>query len=113
MRRYHSLFILLALSLCSCYRNKPEEAAKEYCDCLQKQYDNNINEKDAWGNCDSIMATRYKEFYTYYFDKKAGSPEWDSAAIFHNEVTRLRLRYCCKLIGNCDTANTNYTDSLQ
>jgi hypothetical protein len=106
--RYYLIFIVLIAGLFGCGTNsRPEQAAKEYCVCLQQQYDYNVDTPNAFYNCDSIVAIHYGELYTYYRDKNANSVEWDSASKFHSKLVELRLRNCCTLIGNCDTAKHN------
>lgn len=103
-------YILLTTIFFSCNTNSPEEAAKEYCECLNQQYSNRVDTRTAFGYCDSLIAMRYKELHTYCLDKNPSEANWRSAVDFYNKFFDVGLRNCCALIGNCDTFS--FRDSL-
>lgn len=103
--RYLYVFFLLALIAFGCNENNPQKAAKEYCECLQLQYKNNVDTSTAFSNCDSIIEEHYTELHTYKMGNTTTSEEWNSVVKFHTAFLELTFQNCCSLIGNCDVIN--------
>jgi hypothetical protein len=115
MIRYSLLFFVIILIGC---KNTPRDAAKDYCNCLQSRF-HQIKHKTLSDTthtfvvCDSVVAMHYDELYTIYKEKNPSVTKKDSAIKFLMEFVDLRLEFCCSYIGNCDTINISFLDSIR
>lgn len=98
-------YVLLVTIFFSCNSNNPENAANEYCMCLQQQYNKKIDRVNAFSICDSLIKSHYSELRTYEMGKAVAPEKWNSAAKFRATFTELIFQNCCGLIGNCDVIN--------
>ncbi|WP_127129470.1 hypothetical protein [Pseudoflavitalea rhizosphaerae] len=110
------LIILLSSNACKQINEfDAETAAKEYCDCLER---NNASKDylNARIICEGEQISKNKYFRAFYIEAHYGrylflqQPSFaDSVAKFHLQFANTLQDYCCKIsIEGCDTSNLMY-----